>query len=35
MFRDSAGNIVALENACPHRKLPLTKGRRKSDAVEL
>lgn len=34
MFRDSGGNIVALENACPHRKLPLTKGRRKGDAVE-
>jgi vanillate O-demethylase monooxygenase subunit len=34
MFRDSKGAIVALENACPHRKLPLTKGRRKGDAVE-
>ncbi len=34
MFRDSAGNIVALEDACPHRKLPLSKGRRKGDAVE-
>ena len=34
MFRDSAGKIVALENACPHRKMPLTKGRRKGDAVE-
>ncbi|WP_120499127.1 aromatic ring-hydroxylating dioxygenase subunit alpha [Roseovarius sp. EL26] len=34
MFRDSKDKVVALENACPHRKLPLTKGRRKGDAVE-
>ncbi|SLN58557.1 Toluene-4-sulfonate monooxygenase system iron-sulfur subunit TsaM1 [Roseovarius albus] len=34
MFRDSKGKVIALENACPHRKLPLTKGRRKGDAVE-
>ena len=24
MYRNSAGIVVALENACPHRKLPLT-----------
>lgn len=34
MFRDTKGQIKALENACPHRKLPLTKGRLKGDAVE-
>ena len=34
MFRDSNGTIVALENACPHRKLPLTRGRRKGDTIE-
>ena len=34
MFRDSKGKLIALENACPHRKMPLTKGRRKGDAVE-
>lgn len=34
MFRDSRGVIVALEDACPHRKMPLSKGRRKGDAVE-
>lgn len=34
MYRDSSGRIVALEDACPHRKLPLSKGRRKGDDVE-
>jgi phenylpropionate dioxygenase-like ring-hydroxylating dioxygenase large terminal subunit len=34
MFRNSAGRIVALEDACPHRKLPLSKGRRKGDTIE-
>lgn len=34
MFRDSSGSVVALEDACPHRKMPLSKGRRKGDAVE-
>ncbi|MCB1429817.1 MAG: aromatic ring-hydroxylating dioxygenase subunit alpha [Nitratireductor sp.] len=34
MYRNSAGAIVALEDACPHRKLPLSKGRRKGDDVE-
>lgn len=34
MFRDTKGQIVALEDACPHRKLPLSKGRRKGDTVE-
>ena len=34
MYRDSAGKPVALENACPHRKLPLSMGRLKGDEVE-
>lgn len=34
MYRDSAGKAVALENACPHRKLPLSMGRLKGDEVE-
>lgn len=34
LFRDESGGVVALEDACPHRKLPLSKGRVKGDAVE-
>ncbi len=34
MYRDGQGRIAALEDACPHRKLPLSKGRRKGDNVE-
>ena len=34
MFRDGGDKVVALEDACPHRKLPLSKGRRKGDTVE-
>ena len=34
LFRNSDGVIVALEDACPHRKLPLSKGRRIGDSVE-
>ena len=33
-FRTEAGELVALENACPHRKLPLSKGRIKDDSIE-
>ena len=33
-FRSEAGDLVALEDACPHRKLPLSKGRIKGDTVE-
>ena len=29
-----SGELVALEDACPHRKLPLSKGRIKGDTVE-
>jgi len=34
IYRDTKGQIVALEDACPHRKLPLSKGRLKGDDVE-
>lgn len=34
MFRTTAGEVIALEDACPHRKLPLSKGRIKGDTVE-
>ena len=30
-YRTEAGDPVALLDACPHRKLPLSKGRTKSD----
>ena len=33
-YRDSQGRVVALEDACPHRKLPLSKGKRVGDAVQ-
>ena len=34
LYRDSNGVPVALEDACPHRKLPLSMGRLKGDVVE-
>lgn len=34
LFRQQDGHIVALENACPHRKLPLSMGRLKGDQIE-
>ena len=34
VFRDRDGQPVALEDACPHRKLPLSKGRIAGDCVE-
>lgn len=27
MYRDSSGNVIALEDQCPHRLLPLSKGK--------
>ncbi|MFD1160688.1 aromatic ring-hydroxylating dioxygenase subunit alpha [Roseovarius aestuarii] len=33
-FRTEAGDPVALMDACPHRKLPLSKGRIKGDNIE-
>lgn len=34
LYRTEAGAPVALEDACPHRKLPLSMGRVKGDEVE-
>jgi len=34
LYRTVDGRPVALEDACPHRKLPLSMGRIKGDAVE-
>ena len=34
LFRKTDGTVAALENACPHRKLPLSMGRLKGDDVE-
>lgn len=34
MYRREDGSVVALEDACPHRKLPLSKGRLLGDIVE-
>lgn len=34
LYRQQDGAPVALEDACPHRKLPLSMGRIKGDAVE-
>lgn len=34
LYRNNNDNVVALEDACPHRKLPLSNGRIKNDSVE-
>jgi phenylpropionate dioxygenase-like ring-hydroxylating dioxygenase large terminal subunit len=34
LYRQTNGTVVALEDACPHRKLPLSMGRIKGDHVE-
>ena len=34
MYRTRSGQAVALENACPHRKLPLSMGRLLEDQIE-
>ena len=34
IYRREDGAVVALEDACPHRKLPLSMGRIKGDTVE-
>ena len=34
LYRKGDGTPVALEDACPHRKLPLSMGRRKGDDLE-
>ena len=33
-FRQTDGQVVALHDACPHRKLPLSMGRLKENTVE-
>ena len=33
-YRDSQQKVVALEDACPHRKLPLSMGKLVGDAVQ-
>ena len=34
MFRNADSEVIALEDACPHRKLPLSKGRIKDGNLE-
>jgi vanillate O-demethylase monooxygenase subunit len=34
LYRTSAGAIAALEDACPHRLMPLSMGRLKDDTIE-
>ncbi len=34
MFRCSDGNLAALEDRCPHRLLPLSKGKRIGDTIQ-
>ena len=34
MFRNSAGKVVAMEDRCPHRLLPLSKGKRIGDDIQ-
>lgn len=34
MFRSESGAVIALEDACPHRKLPLSNGRIKGETIE-
>ena len=34
VYRTTGDEVIALEDACPHRKLPLSKGRLKGDTIE-
>lgn len=34
LYRKEDGDVVALENRCPHRNLPLSEGRRSGDRIE-
>jgi phenylpropionate dioxygenase-like ring-hydroxylating dioxygenase large terminal subunit len=34
LYRKEDGEVAALENACPHRKVPLSLGKRRGDFVE-
>lgn len=33
MYRQADGTVVAMDNRCPHRKAPLSKGRREGDTI--
>jgi len=33
-YRTEGGNVIAMEDACPHRLLPLSMGKLKGDAIE-
>ena len=33
-FRNSKGVVVAMEDRCPHRQLPLSKGKRLGDDIQ-
>ncbi|WP_298848972.1 Rieske 2Fe-2S domain-containing protein [uncultured Ruegeria sp.] len=33
IYRDTSGKAIALEDACPHRKLPLSRGTIEGDHV--
>lgn len=34
LFRKQDGTVVALEDSCPHRRLPLSMGRVQGDTIE-
>ena len=34
LYRTEAGQVVAMEDACPHRLMPLSMGKLKGDAIE-
>jgi len=34
IYRDAENQVIALEDACPHRKLPLSMGRMKNGGIE-
>lgn len=34
LYRTADGRVVALEDRCPHRNLPLSEGRRRGDGIE-
>lgn len=34
MFRDTTGAVIALEDRCPHRQLPLSNGKRIGDTIQ-
>lgn len=34
LYRDTKGAVIAVEDACPHRRLPMSKGRVQGDTIE-